>query len=225
VSPAAGTEPTAGRRPGDGRRPAVGRRPGDGDTRGLILTAARSAFAAAGYDATSLRGIARAAGVDSALVVHYFGSKDRLFAAVMRLPEGFVEKAAALAAQGEDGLGERLIRFFLGMWEDPVTQGPMLALVRSAVANERAAATLRGFVGDALLGRIAAALPVSDRRLRATLAGSQLIGLAMLRYAVGVEPLASADVETVVAWLSPTLQRYLTAGPPTNRGGAAQPVS
>ena len=219
MSPAAGTQPAAD------RRPAAGRRPGDGDTRGLILAAARSAFAAAGYDGTSLRGIARAAGVDSALVVHYFGSKDRLFAAVMRLPEGFVETAAALAVGGEDGLGERLVRFFLAMWEDPVAREPMLALVRSAVANERAAATLRGFVAEALLGRVAASLEVPDSRLRVTLAGSQLIGMAMLRYAVGVEPLASADVETVVAWLSPTLQRYLTAEPPTARGCAAQPVA
>lgn len=208
-----------------GRRPSAGRRPGDNDTRGLILATARSAFAAAGYDATSLRAIARAAGVDSALVVHYFGSKDRLFAAVMRLPDGFIESATALAAQGGDGLGERLVRFFLGLWEDPVTRGPMLALVRSAVANEQAAATLRGFVGDAVLGRVAATLRVSDQRLRAALAGSQLVGLAMLRYAVGVEPLASADVETVVAWLAPTLQRYLTADPPIGPDRARRPVA
>ena len=135
--------------------------------------------------------------------MHYFGGKDRLFAAVMRLPDDLVENAVRLAAQGRDGLGERLVRFFLGMWEDPVTQGPMLALVRSAVANEQAAATLRGFVSDALLGRVAATLQVSDQRLRAALAGSQLVGLATLRYAVKVEPLASADVETVVAWLAP----------------------
>ena len=101
----------------------------------------------------------------------------------------------------------------------------MLALVRSAVANEQAAATLRGFVGDAVLGRVAATLRVSDQRLRAALAGSQLVGLAMLRYAVGVEPLASADVETVVAWLAPTLQRYLTADPPIGPDRARRPVA
>ena len=100
--------------------------------------------AGAGYDATSLRGIARTAGVDSALVVHYFGSKDRLFAAVMRLPGGLPEQVLGLAEQGVTGLGERLTRFFLSLWEDPDAKEPMLALVRSAVSNEQAAATLRG---------------------------------------------------------------------------------
>jgi AcrR family transcriptional regulator len=213
VSPAAGRRSGAHHAQSAAGRPAAGRRPAGSDTRGLILAAARSAFASTGYDATSLRGIARAAGVDSALVVHYFGSKDRLFAAMMRLPDGFAENVVALAAQGRDGLGERLTRFFLAIWEDPVAREPMLALIRSAVSNEQAAATLRGFVTDALLARVAAALEASDQHLRATLAGSQLIGMAMLRYAVRVEPLASADVETVVAWLAPTLQRYFTADP------------
>ncbi len=194
--------------------PRTGRRPAGADTREMILAAARSAFAGAGYDATSLRGIARTAGVDSALVVHYFGSKDRLFASVMRLPGGLPEQVLGLAEQGVTGLGERLTRFFLSLWEDPDAKEPMLALVRSAVSNEQAAATLRGFVTDAVLMRLAATLEVSDPRLRATLAGSQLIGMAVLRYAVRVEPLASASVETVVAWLAPTLQRYLTADAP-----------
>jgi AcrR family transcriptional regulator len=194
--------------------PRTGRRPAGADTRDVILAAARSAFAGAGYDATSLRGIARTAGVDSALVVHYFGSKDRLFAAVMRLPGGLPEQVLGLAEQGVTGLGERLTRFFLSLWEDPDAKEPMLALVRSAVSNEQAAATLRAFVTDAVLMRLAATLEVSDPRLRATLAGSQLIGMALLRYAVCVEPLASANVETVVAWLAPTLQRYLTAEAP-----------
>jgi AcrR family transcriptional regulator len=191
--------------------PRTGRRSGRVDTKELILAAARTSFASAGYDATSLRAIARAAGVDPALVVHYYGSKDRLFTAVMQLSVDFPTAVSSLLADGPAGLGERVVRFFLGLWEDPVARQPLLALVRSAVSNEQAAATLRSFVGDALLGPVAAALEAPDRRLRVTLVGSQLVGLAMLRYVVCVEPLASTDVETVVAWLSPTLQRYLTA--------------
>lgn len=191
--------------------PRRGRRSGRVNTKDEILAAARASFASAGYDGTSLRAIARAAGVDPALVSHYYGSKDRLFAAVMQLPVDLPEAVGVLLVDGLPGLGERLARFFLGLWEDPVAGQPLLGLMRSAVSNEQAAATMRSYVGDALLGPIVAALEAPDRRLRVTLVGSQLVGLAMLRYVVRVEPLASTDVDTAVAWLSPTLDRYLTA--------------
>jgi AcrR family transcriptional regulator len=190
--------------------PRTGRRPGGPATRDSILSAARTAFASAGYDATSLRSIARDARVDPALVVHYFDSKAQLFAAVMELPDVLVTELAALVAGEVEGLGERVARFFLALWEAPTTRGPLLALLRSAVSHEQAAAALRGFVGDALLGQLAPRLDAPDGRLRVTLVGSQLIGVATLRYVVCIEPLASADLETLVVWLAPTLQRYLT---------------
>lgn len=189
--------------------PRRGRRPAGGDTRGAILTAARQAFGARGYDATSIRGVAAAAGVDPGLVLHYFTSKASLFAAAMDLPVDVPALVQALLATGTAGLGERLARFFLGLWDNPDARAPMLAVIRSAVSHEDAGAMLREFLTEALLGRIATALDVSTPQLRASLAGSQMIGLAMARYVVRIEPLASTDTETIVAWIAPTLQRYL----------------
>ena len=101
--------------------PRTGRREAGSDTKGLILAAARSAFASAGYEATSLRGIAREAGVDPALVMHYFGSKDRLFAAVMRLPDDLFQKDVALNTDGTTDVGERVAELFLSVWEEPAS--------------------------------------------------------------------------------------------------------
>jgi AcrR family transcriptional regulator len=196
--------------------PRSGRRPAGSDTADQILAAARAAFAAAGYEATSLRGIARSARVDPALVVHYFHSKDRLFATVMKLPDGLFDNAVTLISGGTADVGDGVARLFLSAWEDPASREPLLAIVRSAVSHEQAAATLRGFVTDALLGRLGSAIAVADQSLRITLAGSQLVGVAMLRYVVRVEPLASADVGTLVAWLAPALQRYLTGASPSS---------
>ena len=190
--------------------PRTGRRPAGSDTPDVILAAARTAFASAGYEATSLRGIARAAGVDPALVLHYFHSKDRLFAAAMRLPDGLFDQVVSLIAGDTPDLGQRVARLFLSVWEETASREPLLAIFRSAVSNDQAAAALRGFVTEALLDRLAATVSVPDRSLRVTLAGSQLVGVAMLRYVLRVEPLASADVGTIVTWLAPTLQRYLT---------------
>src|SRR5207302_5821725 len=113
-----------------------------------------------------------------------------------------------LLAPGLDGLGERLVSFFLDTWDSPAGS-PMLGLIRSIVSNE-AAAILREFVTREVLGRIAKALELDQPQLRASLVASQLVGLAMLRYVVEVEPMASARTNDLVAWLGPTLQRYLT---------------
>jgi hypothetical protein len=109
-----------------------------------------------------------------------------------------------------DQLGERLARVFLGVWEDETTRAPLLAVVRSALTHEGAAKVLRGFVLRHLLGRIAAELSVPDPTLRAELAASQMIGVAILRYVIQAEPLASVDVERVVELVGPVLQGYLT---------------
>lgn len=191
--------------------PRRGRRPGGADTRQTILTHARTAFAERGYDGTSLREVARLAGVDPALVTHYFGSKDRLFSALMRIPDDVPAQIAAVAAGPEAERGVRLVRLFLSLWEHEATRKSLLAVFRSAVSQPRAAESLRGFVSDALLGPLVARLHLPEPRLRAALAGSQLIGLAIVRYIVRLEPLASADPEELVAWLGPTLQRYLSA--------------
>jgi AcrR family transcriptional regulator len=187
----------------------TGRRPGTGGTQEKILAAARSHFAEAGYDSATIRGIAGAAGVDPALILHYFGSKEGIFRAAVNVPLDPAEFIPRLLEPGLDGLGERLVSFFLSAWDSP-TGSPLLGVIRSVVSNELAAALLRDFVSRELLGRLAAGLELDRPELRASLAASQLIGLAMLRYVVKVEPLASAAPADLAAWLGPTLQRYFT---------------
>ena len=190
------------------RRP--GRRPGDSGTREAILDAAKDSFAATGYDATTIRGVARTAGVDPALVHHFFGTKQALFGAAMELPVDPATLVPALLAEGTHGLGERLVRMFLAVWDATPGQAPMLALVRSAAAHEQAATLLREFITDVVLGPLARAAAPDRPQLRATLVASQMMGLAMARYVVRVDPLATADADTLAPLIGPNLQRYLT---------------
>ncbi|NNJ02547.1 TetR/AcrR family transcriptional regulator [Streptomyces sp. PKU-MA01144] len=175
-----------------------------------ILEAARTEFAQRGYDKTSVRGIAKAAGVDPALVHHYFGTKDEVFAAAIEVSFEPALVVPAILGEGKDGVGERLVRYFIGVWENPATRAPLLAILRSALTHEAAAKVLRGFVLRRMLERIAADLDVPDPKLRAELAASHMIGIAVLRYVIQVEPLATVDPEEIVTMVAPTLQRYLT---------------
>jgi AcrR family transcriptional regulator len=193
----------------EGKR-RTGRRPGPNRTRAAILDEARRAFAARGYEAVSVRAVAREAEVDPALVHRFFGSKEELFIAAMDLPVSPSGLVAALLVDGIDDLGERLVARLLAVFDDPRSFAPFLALIRGAVSNEQAAAMLREFVTREVLGRLAAAASPDAPQLRASLAGSQVIGLAMARYVVGVPPLAGADPATVAACVGPTIQRYLT---------------
>jgi len=188
----------------------TGRRPGVSGTREAILDAARRAFAEQGYQRATIRGVAELAGVDPALVHHYFGTKQELFVAAVRLPVNPVEQLASVLADDPDQVGQRLVETFLSIWDHAADQSPLLALIRSAVADEQAAALLREFITEEVLGPIARRVGSPDARLRATLAGSQLIGLAMARYIVRVEPLASTPAAEVAAIVGPTVQRYLT---------------
>jgi AcrR family transcriptional regulator len=180
-----------------------------GGTREKILAAARSHFSEVGYEGATVRGIAAAAAVDPALVLHYFGSKEGVFRAAMDFPVDPAEFIPRLLAPGLDGLGERLTRFFLDTWDSPAGQ-PLLGLIRSVVGNESAAAMMREFISREVLGRLAKALDIDRPQLRASLAGSSLIGLAMLRYVVKLEPLASTPSDQIARWVGPAVQRYLT---------------
>ena len=151
------------------------------------------------------------------MVRHFFTDKAGLFRAAMQLPIDPQAIFPGLLAAGREGLGERLLRWFLGQWDEAGEHSPMVMLVRSAVTHEESTRMLREFVTEQVLGRLAAAMDTPDRALRASLVGSQMIGLVMARYVVRVEPLASADPETVIAAIAPTLQRYLTE-PITGRG-------
>ncbi|MFD0316532.1 TetR/AcrR family transcriptional regulator [Streptomyces flavalbus] len=180
-------------------------------TRDRILSAAREEFSQRGYDKTSVRGIAKAAGVDSALVHHYFGTKEQVF-------EAAVEKALAPALDARDtaldgpldDVGERLARMILGLWENPVTRAPLLAIVRSAVNNEAAATVFRRLITSQLMRRVAARMEAPDAELRVELAAAQLVGIMMIRYVIKAEPLASADIEQIIQRVAPVVQGHLT---------------
>ncbi|MET8449501.1 TetR family transcriptional regulator [Streptomyces sp. NPDC005209] len=182
-----------------------------GETRDRILAVAREEFSERGYDKASVRGIAKAAGVDSALVHHYFGTKEQVFAAAIEVAFAPALNAPTTVADGPvDAVGERLTRFVFGIWENPTTRTPLLAILRSAVNNDTAAAVFRRLVAAQLLRRIAVQLDLPDAELRAELAAAQLVGCAMLRYVIKLEPLASADLEQIVARVAPVVQGHLT---------------
>ncbi|HEY7222749.1 MAG TPA: TetR family transcriptional regulator [Micromonosporaceae bacterium] len=190
----------------------TGRRPGNPDTREAILVAARDAFADRGFDGASIRAIATAAGVDPALVHHYYGSKDQLFLESMRVP---IDPGAAISAAlggGVDGAGERLVRMLLTIWDSPAGIGAA-AVIRSAVSNETFARMLREFIARVIMRRIAKSLDLdpAEAPMRTGLVATQVAGLILTRYIVQVQPLASAPPEVLVGLIGPTVQRYLTA--------------
>jgi AcrR family transcriptional regulator len=192
------------------RSQRTGRRPGLSTTRSDILTAARASFAEHGYDRASVRSIAARAGVDPALVHRFFGSKDDLLVAALTMAMNPSERIPELM-EGEPGeLGERLIQYFFSVWEQSPSREILIGLLRSAATNERAATLLREFFGGEVLARVAAPLGDADAQLRAALVSSQLVGLALLRYIIRIEPVASAPRENLAAAYAPTLQRYLT---------------
>lgn len=167
-------------------------------------------FGERGYDGASVRAIAAAAEVDPALVHHYFGTKEKLFLAAMDIPfdPSIIADAVTDETSGE-GIGERAIRTFLGVWSQPASRAPILALLRSAMQHEAAARLMRQFVTRAILGRVLVAFEgVPNGALRAEAMVSQLIGLAITRYVVKLEPIASVPDEELVRLIAPVLQRY-----------------
>lgn len=197
-------------RPTAQRTRRTGRRSGESGTREAILEAARRRFAEHGYDGATIRGIAADAGVDPALVHHFYGSKEKLFVVAMRFPVVPSEVLSHVAGADRERIGEGIVRTVLGVWENPETRSQSLALLRSAVTNEGAAAMLRGFLSSAILGTLAGLIEEDDAEYRASLVASQIVGLGIARFVVGLEPLASADPEDLVAAIGPTILRYLT---------------
>jgi AcrR family transcriptional regulator len=176
-----------------------------------VLGAARAAFAERGFDGATIRGIATAAGVDPALVHHYFGNKDKLFLAAVEAPADPEELLPEVLAADRNVLGAAVVRMALRIWDGPA-QPAGLALIRSAVANEWTAKLLREFLVSKVIRRVVGTLGFDpdERAARGSLVASQLIGMVMARYVLRLEPLASASPDWVVATIGPTVQRYLT---------------
>lgn len=172
-----------------------------------ILDAARTQFGERGYEATTIRGIAAAAGVNPALIHHFFGSKEQVFAAALALPINPAEVLSTILDGPREEIGQRILRLFLGLWREPETRKSFLALVRSVSTNESAALTLRQFIEQVMMARVGEALGISPLRLNALMA--HIMGVAMLRYLIGVQPIASADEEEIIATIAPVIQRYI----------------
>lgn len=209
-------------------RPTSAARAAGETARDRILASARAEFAERGYDKASIRAIARGAEVDPALVHHYFGTKEQVFEAAVEFSLAPVRDVLEhLAPDSPEDLGHRFVRFFLGLWEDPATRAPLLAIVRSAVTNETAARIFRGMVTRELMKRVARALDAPDRELRVELAAAQLVGTVIMRYAIGLEPLASESAEELIERLAPVVQYHLTgpapAADPTARASGEPP--
>lgn len=174
------------------------------------MQAARESFADKGFAATSIRAVARQAGVDAALVHHYFDSKDELFIEAMAIPVDPRRIAAQIVDGPRDEIGRRIATVFLGVWESPDGQQRMKALFRSVVTSDEVARMMREGITQMIIQPISQVLDVPDAQLRVGLVATQLVGVAVVRYLVGLEPVASVDIETLIDRLAPVLQLHLT---------------
>jgi AcrR family transcriptional regulator len=190
-----------------------GRRQGEPVSRGVVLAAAKQRFATEGYEKTTLRAIARDAHVDPSMVLYLFGSKEQLFRESLQLildPEILV---AALTGEADDDpdIGTRMVRTYLRIWETPDTAASMRAMLQSATSNSDAHEAFRDFMQNYVLTAVSGVLGGGEQaRLRAMLAASQLVGVAILRYVMEVPPLATLSGEEIERLIAPTLTRYLT---------------
>lgn len=194
-------------------RASRGRRPGAPDTRAEVLAAARTSFAEKGFRATTIRAVAASAGVDPALVHHYFGTKDDLFLAALEMPVDPREVLAPVVALGPDGAGERLLRTFLSVWDDPEIQVRLLAVVRSVLSEDGATLLQEGFI-PVVVGPVLAQLVADRPDVRVPLVASQVVGLIVTRYLIALPPMATMPAEDVVSRVGPVIQHYLTGDLP-----------
>jgi AcrR family transcriptional regulator len=198
------------------RRRRSGRRAGDSGTSEAILEAARGQFAEHGYRGATIRAIAARAQVDPALVHHFYGTKEALFAAAMRLPvvPSEVIAAAFEAGLAERGLGELVVHTALTLWESDGLRETFLGLLKSAVTSEEAARMLREYVAESILGTLARATGVPGAReeveYRVAMVATQMVGLAMTRLVLGLPAVAQASVDELAATIGPSVERYLT---------------
>jgi AcrR family transcriptional regulator len=181
------------------------------DVTKIVLDAARGLYARQGYLTTTIKGVAATSGVAPDLIRRYYANREELFAAAMQLPFEPGTAITRILAPGIDGLGERLVRVTLEMFDDPEVRNQIRVMVRDAASAAKMITTLREFLETAIIDPVAAALRVPDARMRVALATSYLIGVAAARYALQMEPLASASQEEVVRMVAPAVQSALTA--------------
>ncbi len=185
----------------------AGRRPGQSESRERIIAAARGLFGQRGYDGTTVRAIAAEAGVNPALLHHFFGTKDQVFVAALELPINPATLVPRILEGPRAELGQRMVRTILAVWRDPNSRQPFLALLRSVATHEDAVRMLRQFMQRAVLEPVADALNVPRVRLAA--AAAQVMGLALVRYVIGLESLAEADEDEIVELVGPVIQYYI----------------
>jgi AcrR family transcriptional regulator len=189
-----------------------GRRSAGGEgSRDQILAAARGLFAEQGFEGTSLRQVARKAGVDPAMVHHFFSGKDELFSRSVGLPADPGQVFAGVAASAPGQRAEAIVRAVLRLWDSPA-QRSLLAFLRGTIGSTAKTALLKDLVARTALPRIMAGVPgtADEVAMRGNLMASQLVGLVLVRYVVRLEPLASASQDDVVRLVAPNIQRYLT---------------
>ena len=179
------------------------------ESRTIVLDAARLVFAARGYARTTLKGVASVAGVAPDLVRRYYGDKDRLFAAAMRLPIDPASAVPELLAPGLEGLGERLAVLTLETLGDPQAREDLFTLARAGASANRATKSVQDYLRSAILDRVIAAAGVPDASMRVALVSSYLVGVVFGRFVLQLEPLASASQEEVVRWVAPSIQALL----------------
>lgn len=189
---------------------ARGRRPGGGsDSRQAVLDAAHRLFLAEGYQSVTMRSIAAEAGVDVALVSYYFGSKQALFGAAMRLAANPAEVIGEVLRGGRADLAQRLLRALVTTWDDPARGGPLRTLVGAAGQEPGVARLLREMFERELIGPLAETVGGRDAQARAAFVAAQLSGLVFSRYVLEIEPVAAADADDVVRLLGPALEQIL----------------
>jgi AcrR family transcriptional regulator len=205
------SRPTAANPPASrSRRPRTGRRPGDSGSRQAIIDAARDAFVSHGYAGASMRGIARSAGVDPSLIVHFFGSKAALFGAVVQFPYDPGEALEGILAGGIDHVGHRLAQHFLDSWEDAEHRDPVLSLMQVAFADPTAAALVREFITVRVLVPLMEHINADRAELRAGLLASQICGFGIGRYVLAYDGLTKTPIDEVVSAFGWTLQMTCT---------------
>ena len=191
-------------------KPRRGRRPAGSGTREAIINAARQQFGELGYRRTTLRGVASIAGVDPRLVLHYFGSKKQLFLESVELPIDPDTVFARLFEPGPKGVGERAAEIIVAVLEEPTTQRVMVGLIRAAASEPEAAQLVREILTDRMLTPLAERVGGDHPELRASLMASQVVGLAMGRHVVELDPLATVSREQLVRAVAPVFEHYLT---------------